>query len=72
SDGVMFTCRGEKQTLSGFDTVVITEKYESVREAKSLEKSSQARFHLIGDAKSPRHLMYCIAEARELVQSLSE
>jgi 2,4-dienoyl-CoA reductase-like NADH-dependent reductase (Old Yellow Enzyme family)/predicted dinucleotide-binding enzyme len=72
SDGVMFTCRGEKQTLSGFDTVVISEKYEPVREMKSLEKNSSARFHLIGDAKSPRHLMYCIAEARELAQSFTE
>jgi NADPH-dependent 2,4-dienoyl-CoA reductase/sulfur reductase-like enzyme len=72
SDGVMFTSRGEKQTLSGFDTVVISEKYEAVRAAKSLEKTAPARFHLIGDAKSPRHLMYCIAEARELAASLSE
>jgi hypothetical protein len=50
--------------------VVISEKYEPVREMKSLEKNSSARFHVIGDARSPRHLMYCIAEARELAQSL--
>jgi hypothetical protein len=37
-----------------------------VRAARSFEKTSAARFHVIGDAKSPRHLMYCIAEAREL------
>jgi 2,4-dienoyl-CoA reductase-like NADH-dependent reductase (Old Yellow Enzyme family)/thioredoxin reductase len=66
NDGVIFSSRGEKIALSGFDTVVITEKYEAVREARSLEKTSSARFHIIGDAKSPRHLMYCIAEAREL------
>jgi 2,4-dienoyl-CoA reductase-like NADH-dependent reductase (Old Yellow Enzyme family)/thioredoxin reductase len=70
SDGVIFTSKGEKTVLSGFDTVVISEKYESVRAAKSLEKTSSARFHLIGDAKSPRHLMYCIAEARELARSM--
>ena len=70
SDGVMFTSRGEKHALSGFDTVVISETYEAVRAAKSLEKRSSARFHLIGDAKSPRHLMYCISEAQELALSL--
>jgi 2,4-dienoyl-CoA reductase-like NADH-dependent reductase (Old Yellow Enzyme family)/thioredoxin reductase len=69
-DGVIFSSRGEKMALSGFDTVVITEKYEAVREARSLEKTSTARFHVIGDARSPRHLMYCIAEARELAATL--
>ncbi len=65
-DGVIFSSKGEKQSLSGFDTVVISEKFEAVRAARSFEKTSAARFHVIGDARSPRHLMYCIAEAREL------
>lgn len=65
-DGVIFSSKGEKITLAGFDTVVISEKFEAVRAARSFEKTSAARFHVIGDAKSPRHLMYCIAEAREL------
>jgi 2,4-dienoyl-CoA reductase-like NADH-dependent reductase (Old Yellow Enzyme family)/thioredoxin reductase len=69
-DGVIFSSKGEKITLAGFDTVVISEKFEAVRAARSFEKTSAARFHVIGDAKSPRHLMYCIAEARELAQSL--
>ena len=72
SDGVIFTCKGEKTTLSGFDTVVISETYEAVRAAKSLEKTSSARFYLIGDAKSPRHLMYCISEAQELASSFTK
>jgi 2,4-dienoyl-CoA reductase-like NADH-dependent reductase (Old Yellow Enzyme family)/thioredoxin reductase len=69
-DGVIFSSRGEKMALSGFGTVVISEKFQAVRDAKILERESPARFHLIGDAKSPRHLMYCIAEARELVGTL--
>lgn len=44
SDGVMFTSSGKKHILSGFDTVVITEKYEPVREMKFLEKKSSAGF----------------------------
>lgn len=65
-DGVIFSTKGQKTVLSGFDTVVISEKYQPVRDAKILEKDTAARFHLIGDARSPRHLMYCIAEAQEL------
>ena len=69
-DGVQFTSNGENLVLQGFDTVVISEKHQAVRDAKILEKGSSARFHLIGDAKSPRHLMYCISEAEELALSL--
>jgi 2,4-dienoyl-CoA reductase-like NADH-dependent reductase (Old Yellow Enzyme family)/thioredoxin reductase len=69
-DGVQFTSNGKKEVLHGWDTVVISEKHQAVRTAKILEKESQARFHLIGDAKTPRHLMYCISEAQELARSL--
>ena len=64
-DGVFFTSQGEDHEMSGFDTVVISEKHQPVREAKALEKSPGAVFHIIGDAKDPRHLMYCIAEGEE-------
>ena len=64
-DGVRFTSNGEPVTLDGFDTVVISEKHQPVRDARHLEKQSRAKFHMIGDAKTPRHLMFCIAEAEE-------
>jgi len=64
-DGVEFTANGDSFSLEGFETVVISEKHLPVREAKKLEKQTQAAFHLIGDAKSPRHLMYCVSEAEE-------
>ncbi|MCG8567647.1 MAG: NAD(P)/FAD-dependent oxidoreductase [Desulfobacterales bacterium] len=67
-DGVQFKSQGEDYFLEGYDTVVISEKHQSVREAKALEKGSGASFHPIGDAKSPRHLMYCISEAQELAR----
>ncbi|MBI9090240.1 MAG: FAD-dependent oxidoreductase [Desulfobacterium sp.] len=63
--GVEFTANGDAFSLTGFETVVISEKHLSVREAKKLEKQTRAVFHLIGDAKSPRHLMYCVSEAEE-------
>jgi hypothetical protein len=69
-DGAVFKSNGETITLKGFDTVVISEKQQPVRDAKKLEKDSNAQFHFIGDAKSPRHLMYCISEAEEIARSV--
>ncbi|MCG8642004.1 MAG: FAD-dependent oxidoreductase, partial [Desulfobacterales bacterium] len=70
ADGVRFKHLAGKVMLDGFDTVVISEQHEPILEAKKLEKSSRADFHLIGDARSPRHLMYCISEAQEMAQSV--
>ncbi len=67
-DGVQFTSQGEAYFLEGYDTVVISEKQQAVRDAKALEKKCDVPFHLIGDAKCPRHLMYCISEAQELAR----
>lgn len=69
-DGVSFTSKGEPVTLEGFDTVVISEKHQPVRDARHLEKQSRAKFHMIGDAKTPRHLMFCVAEAEEAGRSI--
>ncbi|MGM0653885.1 MAG: FAD-dependent oxidoreductase [Thermodesulfobacteriota bacterium] len=68
--GVSFTSKGEPVTLEGFDTVVISEKHQPVRDARHLEKQSRAKFHMIGDAKTPRHLMFCVAEAEEAGRSI--
>lgn len=68
-DGVRFKTGDEEITLTGFDAVVISEQHESIRAAKKLERKTRAKFYLIGDAKSPRHLMYCISEAQEIAES---
>ena len=68
-DGVVFKANGENITLTGFESVVISEKHSSIREAKKLERKTKIPFYLIGDAKSPRHLMYCISEADEIARS---
>ncbi len=65
-DGAQIRIKGIPRTLSGFDTVVISEKHLSITQAKGLQKQAQVPFFLIGDAKSPRHLMYCISEAKEI------
>ncbi|MFH2059187.1 MAG: FAD-dependent oxidoreductase [Pseudomonadota bacterium] len=69
-DGVVFKANAGETTLTGFDAVVISEQHEAIREAKKLERKTQAKFYLIGDAKSPRHLMYCISEAQEIAESI--
>jgi len=69
-DGAIFKSDGETITLTGFDTVVISEKQLPIRDAKKLEKNTSAKFHFIGDAKSPRHLMYCVSEAEEIAGSV--
>ncbi len=68
-DGVVFKASGEEITLTGFESVVISEKQSAIRDAKKLEEKTTALFHLIGDAKTPRHLMYCISEAEEIARS---
>jgi len=64
--GVIFNSVGEQIELTDFDTVVISEKHVSIRDMKNIENQTNCEFHFIGDAKSPRHLMYCISEAEEI------
>ncbi|MCD4742380.1 MAG: FAD-dependent oxidoreductase, partial [Desulfobacteraceae bacterium] len=65
--GVVFKANNEKQSLDNFDTVVIAEKMSPIRETVKLLKNSKCKFYFIGDAKIPRHLMYCISEAQEII-----
>ncbi|MBF0202817.1 MAG: FAD-dependent oxidoreductase, partial [Desulfamplus sp.] len=51
------------------DMVVISEKHISIRDIKKFEPITRAEFHFIGDAKSPRHLMYCVSEAEEIARA---
>jgi 2,4-dienoyl-CoA reductase-like NADH-dependent reductase (Old Yellow Enzyme family)/thioredoxin reductase len=69
-DGVRFTANGKTQSLNGFDTIVLAEAQAPVREALNLLKAYDARVHVIGDAKSPRHLMMAIGEGEEAAREL--
>ena len=69
-NGVVFKSSGEEITLKGFNSVVISEKQIAIRDGeKKLEKKRGPSYYFIGDAKSPRHLMYCISEADEIIRS---
>ncbi|QTA83701.1 NADH:flavin oxidoreductase/NADH oxidase [Desulfonema limicola] len=69
-DGVIFSSAGETIELKGFDTVIIAEKMNSVRDAKNLFKDRNIDVHVIGDAKTPRNLMLSQSEAEEIAQAI--
>jgi 2,4-dienoyl-CoA reductase-like NADH-dependent reductase (Old Yellow Enzyme family)/thioredoxin reductase len=69
-DGAIFTADGQSHTLSGYDMIVLAEARVAVREAMNLLKSCPARVHVIGDAKTPRHLMMAISEGEEIARVL--
>ncbi|MDX9788979.1 MAG: FAD-dependent oxidoreductase [Desulfobacterales bacterium] len=68
--GVLVTVDGTDAELSGYDDVVISEGMDAVRKPAELFKKKDVEVHVIGDAKSPKNLMDCIAEADDLGRSL--
>ncbi len=68
--GVVFHSGGKETKLEGFDSVVISEKMTSIRKAGQLFKDTDIPVHVIGDAKSPRTLMYAFSEAEEIGRTI--
>lgn len=69
NSGLKSKGKEELKIIDHCDMVVISEKQTAIRELSKLEPKSIARFHYIGDASSPRHLMHCISEAEEIALS---
>ena len=70
ADGVRFRVDDRAMELREFESLVLADTFVSLREASNLIKPHRARVHFIGDAKSPRHLMYAISEGEELGRTL--
>jgi len=68
--GVTFKHPGGEEDLAGFDTVVVAGSGEPVRDILPLLRAMRRPFQTIGDAKSPRHLMFAISEAEETARAL--
>jgi 2,4-dienoyl-CoA reductase-like NADH-dependent reductase (Old Yellow Enzyme family)/NADPH-dependent 2,4-dienoyl-CoA reductase/sulfur reductase-like enzyme len=68
--GVKFTVNGRPETLEPFDTFVLAETMVPLREGLNLIRKNSVPVHVIGDAKSPRHLMYAISEGEEIGRSV--
>ncbi len=68
--GVTFSCDGKILELQDYDAVVIAGNMKSVRDAANLLKGRKMQLHLVGDAKSPRHLMYAIEEGEHVVEEI--
>jgi 2,4-dienoyl-CoA reductase-like NADH-dependent reductase (Old Yellow Enzyme family) len=71
-DGVRFRTGGQTMELSGFESLVLADTFVSLREAANVARPLGARIHFIGDAKSPRHLMYAVSEGEELGRTLQQ
>lgn len=69
-DGVRFRSEDQSVTLSGFESVVISDNFAPLREVANLFKNRSCEVHFVGDARRPRHLMYAISEAEEVASSL--
>jgi len=70
ADGAVFRSDGKPVELTGFDTVVLSENMESVRDAMTLLRERNIEVHMIGDAKTPRNLMLAQSEADEIARSI--
>ncbi|MBW2369677.1 MAG: FAD-dependent oxidoreductase [Deltaproteobacteria bacterium] len=68
--GLMFTCKGVKNEINGYEDIVIAEGMESVRKPLELFKEKDIDVHVIGDAKGPKTLLDVLAEADDLGRSL--
>jgi len=68
--GVIFTSAGQPVILERFDTVVVAESMNAVRDVKPLLERRHVELHVIGDAKHPRHLMLAMSEAEETGRAL--
>jgi len=70
ADGVTFRADQTPETLCAFDTIVLADNFEPVRESANLLKKRGIPVHFIGDAKQPRHLMYAVSEGEEVARAL--
>jgi thioredoxin reductase len=65
ADGAQFRHAKGQAHLSGYQSVVIAETGQPVREAINFLKKSGLPLYVIGDAKSARHLMFAVSEGEE-------
>jgi hypothetical protein len=68
--GVQMCTERQKVTLSPWDSVVLADTFQPLREAANLLKPRRLKAHFIGDARRPRHLMYAIGEGEELGRTI--
>lgn len=70
ADGVVFKSAKEGHTLSGWDTLVLAEAMDPVRETVTLLRQRKVPYEIIGDAKSPRNLMLAISEGEDIATTI--
>lgn len=68
--GVRFKGETGPGEIGALDTVVLADKFAPLREAANRIRARGLQNHFIGDAKTPRHLMYAVAEGEEIGREL--
>jgi 2,4-dienoyl-CoA reductase-like NADH-dependent reductase (Old Yellow Enzyme family)/thioredoxin reductase len=69
-NGVTGRSAGQDLNLDSFESFIIAEKMTPIRETIEICKHTAAELHIIGDAKTPRSLMFAISEAEEAGRSV--
>jgi 2,4-dienoyl-CoA reductase-like NADH-dependent reductase (Old Yellow Enzyme family)/thioredoxin reductase len=70
NDGVSGRSGQTDLNLKGYDSIVIAEKMTPIRECIEMFKHMDLQPQVIGDAKTPRTLMFAISEAEEVARAV--
>jgi 2,4-dienoyl-CoA reductase-like NADH-dependent reductase (Old Yellow Enzyme family)/thioredoxin reductase len=68
--GLIFRSGDKEISVNDIEDLVISNGMRYFRKAKDLFEDRHVEFHIIGDAKSPRNLLYSQTEADELGRSI--
>jgi 2,4-dienoyl-CoA reductase-like NADH-dependent reductase (Old Yellow Enzyme family) len=70
-DGVIFQSDCGEVTLTGYASVILSDRFVPIREAANLVRQYGVEPVFIGDANQPRHLMYAIHEGEEVGRNIN-
>ena len=67
---IRFSSQGIDRSFDKVDSLILSERFEPIREILNEINRLGVEIHIIGDAKQPRHLMFAISEAEEIARDL--
>jgi len=69
-DGVVVEKEGKRETISGFDTIILALGTKSVNDLAEQLKGKAAEVFVIGDASEPRQVVDAISEGAEIARKI--
>jgi 2,4-dienoyl-CoA reductase-like NADH-dependent reductase (Old Yellow Enzyme family)/thioredoxin reductase len=70
ANGITGRSEGQTFSLMDFGSLVIAEKMTPIRESVELLKNADVKLQIIGDARTPRTLLFAISEAEEAARAV--